>query len=461
MNRNLKEEDIKVLTIVRKVLVDACMHVYRDSDFFFSAENKKLRRTIYERKMKLKNDNTYSIVCKTFCEMIKEYLVLNYSFDVEVIKCDNDEFSHCDIIVNINGNKYIINCLSDLERVQFGMSSKRFASLKYCEERYPLLCETDNICYLTFDEVQQIDKEIGYYNGMYFDEVIKCLKNEFDNFKLHLINDDGFRYNLIGNCDINKIKKYDILDILKLKVLFLCRFFNERQGIIGHIELIRIYKLLIKKLFNKEEMKILKFENCFFDCSFNKIKNLDIFNTNNKRIRFISIQAVDYVFLISIVNNKYILMNKNEWEYFKTYYNVYSNILINSNDSISEVLRNKGIGVNIMKHSIVKNKLLKLDSLFLDNKSEEEIKNILDYVRSQDNMITLNGDNGISYNINLFDNKIEFIENEKKITYYFLDDNLVEEFDSNYNESIIYVWKDEGIYEKCKIRKDKVRKKSL
>ena len=46
MNRNLKEEDIKVLTIVRKVLVDACMHVYRDSDFFFSAENKKLRRTI-------------------------------------------------------------------------------------------------------------------------------------------------------------------------------------------------------------------------------------------------------------------------------------------------------------------------------------------------------------------------------------------------------------------------------
>jgi len=325
-----KCEDVRVLTIVRKVLIDACMQVYRDLEFFFQAENKEQRRKIYNKKMRLEKGYKYSVVCNTFCEMIKDYLVSNYGFDVEVITCDSDEFGHRDIMVNINGNKYIINCLSDLERIQMGMSTKRFASKKYCEERYPNLCVEDNVCYLSDDEIEQIDREIGYYNGMYFDQVIDVIKKEFDDIKLFLKSDEGLRNILIGQIDEKDIEKYEVSEILKVKISFLCQFFNERNGLIGHIELVRIYKFLVKKLFSKEEQKILKMENCFFNRRDNSNLNTGIFAVLDNRVRFISMKVLDDVYLISTVNKKYNYMKDYEWENFKICYDVHTNPLMGS-----------------------------------------------------------------------------------------------------------------------------------
>ena len=448
------ENDIKMLTNVRKYLIDISKRVYRDYNFFFQAENREQRREIYNHVVNVDDSfKSYPVVCKSCCEMIKKDLVSLYGYNVEVISCDNDEFGHCDILV-CGDKKYIINCLSDLELNQIGMKSNRFASLEYCKERYPELLDDDSIGFLSNDLLQGIDKSIGYYDGMYFDEVIDRLSIEFRDFKKYLIDDDGLRQILLGDVSISDVQNLDTLEMLKVKFKFLCNYFNGRANIIGHIELIRVYKLLMKKFFSKEELKYIKWSNCFFDKK-DDVQCVSVFNTNNQRIRFISFEVGDMVYLISTVSNEFVYMSVSEWEQFKVFNNVVVSSISGSKDSISEYLRNKGIGVNIMKHSVVKKILNDIEDCIFNNKSEFEKQEILDDIYNQGNNVILTDDFGNNYCIFLDNYFIKITINDDSYIYYFIDDDMNM---SNYDEKVVYKWKDEGKYEERVYRKGNIKK---
>lgn len=442
-------EDIRILTIVRKFIIDLSLCSYRDLKFFLQGDNKEQRRKIYNKDLEYEEGKRYSVVCNNFCIMIKNYLVSKYGFDVEVITCDNDEFGHRDILVTIGSNKYIINCLSDLERNQMGMRPLRFASKEYVIERYP---NYRDITFLSSEEVMNIDKNIGFYNEFYFDDVVDVLKCELNNFSDYIKTDSGFYDNLVSGVNVDCCD-----DELKLKILFLCKFFNQRYGLIGHIEFMRIYKLLFKNLFTKDELKNIKLDNCFFDKKDN-VKYDNLFECKEDRVRFITITVFDTVFVISVSSSEYIMMSMDEWNSFKLDNNVFSNSMINSSLSISEVLRNKGIGVNILKHYIVKNKLNFLDSLFLNSKSSCEINSYLDNLVKQGTFVDLGNYLGVSYKVNLLSDRIEFYIGNEVILYYYYNDNLVEECLNNSSCKSVYLFKDEGVYDKCEFVVSKVKK---
>lgn len=443
------ERDIQILTNIRKYLIEISSKVYRDYKFFFQSENKEQRRSIYNHTIEITGDDeTYPIVCKSCCERIKQDLISLYGYDIEVICCDSDEFGHCDIL--IHGDKdYIINCLSDLELNQVGMKSKRFASRKYCEERYPDLLNNERIAFLSSDEVEKIDEEIGFFNGMYFDDVIDRLSLEFHDFSKYLKSDDGLREALLGNVDTLYVDDMDTLELLQTKFKFLCNYFNGRQNIIGHIELIRIYKMLLKKFFSKDELKLIKWNNCFFDRTDNSL-NYSIFNTSQARVRFISFEIGDMVYLISIVSNEFVYMSSEEWRRFKDNNCVIIAPISGSNDSISEYLRNKGIGVNIMKHSVVKQILNDIEDCIFCTKDDDGKKSILDEVYNQGNKVLLTDDFNNRYCIFLDDYFIKITINDDPYMYYYIGDNLNM---SSFDEKIVYEWKDEGKYEEHVYRK--------
>lgn len=447
------ERDIQILTNIRKYLIEISSKVYRDYKFFFQAENKEQRRSIYNHTIEIKGgDETYPIVCKSCCEKIKQDLISIYGYDVEVICCDSDEFGHCDILVH-GDNDYIVNCLSDLELNQVGMKSKRFASRKYCEERYPQLLENVKMGFLSSKDVEKIDEEIGFFNGMYFDDVIDRLSLEFHDFSKYLKSDDGLRLVLLGNVDESYVDNMNTLELLQTKFKFLCNYFNGRENIIGHIELIRIYKMLLKKFFSKDEMKLIESYNCFFDKDSSSL-DFPIFNTSQARVRFISFVVGDMVYLISTVSNEFVYMNSLEWEKFKAFNGVVLSPIFGSNESISEYLRNKGVGVDIVKHSVVKQLLNDIEDCIFSGKSESQKKEILNKVAEQDQEVLLTDDCDNEYRILLDDDYIEVTINGDTYLYHYVDDNLVLSSD---DEEVTYIWKDEGkygqnVYRKCSVR---------
>ncbi|MBO5183140.1 MAG: hypothetical protein J6B64_01955 [Bacilli bacterium] len=433
----MNNKDLQDLTIVRDFLIKISKNIYRDYKFFFQAENKEQRRKIYNQQYKYEEEKNYSIVCKTLCLMVKKYLNETYQMDVEIITCDNDEFGHYDILVN---GKYIINCLSDLERNQVGMKPKRFASYKYCLERYP--SKINELAFLTEQEVEKIDEKIGYKSTVYLDDAIKLLKEEFNNIEYYLKNDPQLKYNLTKE----KKEKFTKEELLKIKMEFLIKCFGVHGNIIGFIELVRTYKILIKQLFDDTERKIIKSYNCFTD---QDIDN-DIFKTPDTRKRFIAIKINDSIYIITIIKNKFMKLNIPEWEQFQKNYNITLNEMVSSTDNINEILRNKGIGVNIMKHTIVKQVLTDINDAILKEKTSETKEKILNSLEKQGNIIEFKDDNNNNYIIILNEKIIIIKINDYEVKYYYDNDILV----SDDGKQIIgYEWIDEGKYEKINYKK--------
>ena len=149
--------DEKELAIVRKLQILTAPLFMRSFDFFYQPNNYKLKREIYNRKVELeKGKDKYFIVCNNFVQFAISILVKN-GINAKAITCDDDEFSHIDIeITTKQGNKYIINFLSDLENTQIGCKPKRFASESYLDERYKE--EKDKYSFLDYERMKNIDK---------------------------------------------------------------------------------------------------------------------------------------------------------------------------------------------------------------------------------------------------------------------------------------------------------------
>ena len=440
---NFKQEDIKDLQKIKQVLIQVSKNVYRDLKFFYQADNKEQRRKIYNKEIEYSPDNSYAIVCKTLCNIVKDICVKEYNLNVELINCDTDEFGHKDILFTAkSGHKYIINCLSDLERIQLGMKANRFAKEKYFGERYGNILNKDEFCFLSDEEEKQIDENIGYFQYMYMDDFFRLLRSEFDNLKNTLKEDETLRKMLLGE----DVKKEDINNItfeqlINTKVQFLLDFCNKRKNIIGHIELVRIYKLLSKLLFTKEELKTIQTADCFFDKKENTPKE-EIWNTGEERTRFLRLKIEDDVYILTTKDNTYLQMTSQEYEKFKQENDVYEKDLSNISGVISESIRNKGIGVNILKHKNVWKRLKDLDDI-ANNINPEELDKIEKQIQesSSDN-ITFELE-GKTITIKLDEAQVDIDVNEEHSSYKFENDELIEMTDKG---NFRHHYEDEGKY---------------
>ena len=448
----IRNEDLEELEQVKSVLLEIAKRVYRDLNFFYQAENKKQRRAIYNRKIKYESrGETYGVVCKTLCEIVQKECKKRFGICTELISCDNDEFGHVDIVLITRGkNKYIINCLSDLERMQVGMRSKRFASEEYFDQRYANLLKKEDYNFLDNDENEMIDRNIGNFYLMYTDDFFKLLHEEFDNLLKSLKQEEGFRKILLGESstkeDAEKLTKTDLINI---KVKFLMDFCNQRKDMFGHIELVRIVKMVFKKIFSEEERNIMKIYDCFFDLN-PDIQKDSIFKSQNERIRFLKIVVGEDIYMITNVKNKYKHCTQEEYANFKKENKVFEKPLAGSQGEVFEAIRNKGIGVNILKHFIVKQRLSEMD-IFFSMLNDKEKSEVMNSINSSGNNIKIKL-NGKYINIQLGEDKIIIFDENGITEYYYENDELISKL--NKTQKICYHWRDEGQYEKKIINLD-------
>ena len=439
-----KQNDIEELKIVKKILIEVSKNVYRDLEFFYQSENKPQRRKIYNRQINYDSQNLYGVICKTLCEIVKEKCKNEHKLDIELISCDTDEFGHVDLLLTTkNGNKYIINCLSDLERIQMEMKTTRFATEEYFDERYIELLDKSTISFLSEEENMEIDKSIGYCNSIYMDDFFNRLKVEFNGLNETLKDDETLRKILLGEeAKVEDVEKLSVEQLTNIKLKFLLDFCNQRAGLIGHIELIRIYKILSKELFLKDELKKIQASDCFFDKKEKSFEE-DVWNVKEDRVRFLKLKVGEDVYLLTTVNNTHKHMNIEEYENFKNANNVYEKAITRAFGTISETIRNKGVGVNILKHTIVDRIIKELDNKAGSISKKKQQKILKKIQQSDPNNIDFQlGEEKIS--IELGAEQMVIVINGEQSTYSFKDDNLVK---VDANGVCLYVWKDEGEYD--------------
>lgn len=148
---------------------------YRNYTFFMFKEDLKNRTKIYERTIDPKNVEDFSVVCKSYCKLIKQLAKELYDIDTNLISMRDDKYRHVDLLVRTKEKKkYIISPFEDIENMQVGLRTKYFASKEYHDKAYK---NAKEISFISNEELKEIDKKIGYTkDGKYLDDELEEVK---------------------------------------------------------------------------------------------------------------------------------------------------------------------------------------------------------------------------------------------------------------------------------------------
>ena len=220
-------DDMKELAVVRYVMKEASKLFYRDYTFFLNKENITERDVIYNKKIDLKEVNDFSIVCKSYCDIIKELLKNKYGIDSEFISAFSDRYRHLDLMITTkSGKKYIVAPLNDLIEMQVGLKTNNFASKKYYDSMYANV--VDDISFLTEEELEEIDDKIGYKNeNIYLNEKIEKTKKIFENIEEFLKTYKDKSTKLLGREYNGEELSED--EKIRVKLEYISSFMNDRK----------------------------------------------------------------------------------------------------------------------------------------------------------------------------------------------------------------------------------------
>lgn len=387
--------DTYELALVRYVMKEASKLFYRNYTFFLNKENINDRDAIYNKEIDLSNIQDFSIVCKSYCDILRELLKQIYQIDSEVISAYNDRFKHVDLLIKTKGgNNYIVDPLTDLIEMQVALRTNNFASKKYYENSYVGIL--DNVKFLTEDELEQIDDKIGYKNDtVYLDDSLRNLKIDFYNFEEFLQKNESIAIELLGNKYDGKELSGDEKIYLKLK--YISNHLNNRIYLNGFVELIMFSDIVIKSVFSEEEQNKIHAYSFFVDKD--DLQNLELSNIlksseNRKRGRVISINGKNYIFSL---NEHTLQYDDKQWQQIIKENNIF--VKPEYPVQLLKYIKNNGADRNIVHNNEFLRLFNKFETALLNSgKTLEDIKN--DNISIQGDMIlTKFGNNYISYKI--------------------------------------------------------------
>ena len=243
--------------------------LFKYNMYFYNILDRRFKEDIYTETIPIENidDNKkISVVCKQMCEILSGTLNL-VGLNSEIAGYNLVSMEHTDVILKINGKRYILDLSKDIYRIQKGFKTKGFAAAKTRKKQLP-----DEPEYDTMDEqkIAEIDNKLGYtYNGMYMEDAIEMLKKEFqdeEDFKKYIIeNEDN-----VSESDLTK------KEIIKYKFKYI--FENIRNNIsekdkMGTNEIKHYFYKIIKELLSDED---LEFD--FYDIRYNNFETSVIFH---------------------------------------------------------------------------------------------------------------------------------------------------------------------------------------
>lgn len=409
-NVELKEiatlpKDKYEIAITRSILKKLSNLFYRDYTFFLNKENLLDRKDIYNKKFDITYIEDFSIVCKTYCEIVKNILKENYGIDSELISPYSDEFRHVDLMIRTKtGKRYIVDPLSDLVEMQVGLKTNNFASKEYYDKTYKGIYE--EISFLTDDELEEIDDKIRYKSGnSYLNDSLNKIKSHLDNSnKEQSISTEEERDKIIGD-----------------KLKYICEHLNNRNRINGIVDLVMYINVVIKQIFSTEEQKRIQVLNFFVDEKDIVNQELDsLLDKKKKRHRGVIIKVGNKCFIIGL-NTLFKEYSNNEWNEIADKNKIF--IRPKFNVLLLEYLKKNGADRNIVHN----NEFLRLFSIF-ENRLIKRGKNVAEIIEN---------------NLTIRDGKILTKIDGERILYKIEGYNLVvEDYSHNIKETILF--QDEG-----------------
>lgn len=407
--------DTYELALVRYVMKEASKLFYRNYTFFLNKENINDRDAIYNKEIDLSNIQDFSIVCKSYCDILRELLKQIYEIDCEVISAYNDRFRHVDLLIKTKeGNNYIVDPLTDLIEMQVALRTNNFASKKYYENSYVGIL--DNVKFLTEDELEQIDDKIGYKNDtVYLDDSLRNLKIDFYNFEEFLQKNESIAIELLGNkYDGRKLSGDEKID---LKLKYISNHLNNRRYLNGFVELVMFSDIVIKSVFSEEEQKKIKAYSFFIDEE--DLQNLELdkilkSSENRKRGRVISCNGKNYIFSL---NQNTLEYDEEEWKKIIEENNIF--VKPEYPVQLLKHIKNNGADRNIVHNNEFLRLFNKFETALLNGgKTLEDIKH--DNIFIERDMILIKfGDNYVSYKIENGNLVVkDYKKNQKYIIFY-------------------------------------------
>ena len=410
-------DDMYDMALVRYVMKEASSLFYRNYTFFLNKENLKDRDSIYNKDIDidLSNIQDFSIVCKSYCAILKEILKQTYDIDSELISEYNGRFKHVDLLIKTkNGNNYIVDPLTDLIEMQTGMRTNNFASKEHYENSYTKVL--DNVSFLLEDQLEQIDDKIGYKNdSIYLNESLDNLKTDFNNFEEFLQKNDSIAIELLGNkYDGKKLSSDEKID---LKLKYISKYLNNRKNLNGFVELVIFSNIVIKSIFSEEEQNKLKAYNFFVDEE--DLQNPELVKVlesseNRKRGRVISFNGKNYIFSL---NQNTLEYNDEEWKKIIKENNIF--IKPEYPVQLLKYIKANGADRNIVHNNEFLKLFSKFETALLNNgKTLEDIKND-NIIIQGDTILTKFGDKYISYKMEEGNLVVrDYKNNQKHIVFY-------------------------------------------
>ena len=403
--------DMYEMALVRYVMKEASRLFYRDYTFFLYKENIKDRDGIYNKKIDLNDVKDFSIVCKSYCDVIRNLLKNTCGIEAEEVSAFSDKFRHLDLMIKTkSGNKYIVDPLTDLVEMQVGLRTNNFASKDYCEVFYEN--RLDELSFLSEEELEQIDNKIGYKNGdLYLNDVLKNLRNDFDNMEDFLSENQDVSVELLGYEYDGKPLSDD--EKTELKIKYISKYLNNRKYLNGFVDLVMYSDIVMKRIFSKEEQKKVKIYSFFVDE--NDLKNQELGNILNssetrKRGRVIKFNGENYIFSLNPDTLKY---EDEEWNKIVEENNIF--IRPKYPVRLLNHLRTSGADRNIIHNHEFLRLFSKFEtSLLKSGKQLEDIQkeNVL---IQEGTILTRFGNNYISYQIE--DGNLAVCDYEKNLKY--------------------------------------------
>ena len=264
-----------------------------DERFIYS-KNSELLRSIYNMKIDVDEYVNPKLICKTLNSVYSE-LLNRVGIRNKIIKKPssvNQYFEAEDIALiffDEKGFPYFTAIAADIQRCKYDMKTQFFGG---CDNNYPQ-GKRGSVRILTADELETIDKKIGYLspNGLYsdiiFDLIAKDVKqnNELKKFLstsgLHIVRQYLEEEGKLENQNItdDELRKFiqtlPIADMIKIKIK-LANMVPHQDTTYGPIENKKYSIQLLKKaILNKADQRIL---DCF-----------DMVKEDGKQVRILSI----------------------------------------------------------------------------------------------------------------------------------------------------------------------------
>lgn len=427
MNGLTQEE--KEIALARKLEMLILPHLRRNINFFYAGANFPKKASAYHNAVTeeqiqesiLKNTSKISAVCKPLCDTVAEILRKN-GLNATTVSCDTDMFKHTDVLLTTSsGKQYIINYLEDMERIQTGMTTPDFASKEYYERRYKKFENTltpdgkklNNINFITQEKLGKIDGNLGYKKyGMYTDDVIKQIKEEFENFRTIMAENEYINekfsqerrgHNLTGEEEKqlkdsidNKYQKFSDDEILEKKLDWIFDYFNKRMDISGHTDFVMYYsRLLLYQVLKPEEYEKLTRYDCFIkknnipdNSPIEDILDYDSKEEENKH-RFCLLTCGKNAYVFSTKPNAYRKINEEEIKQISDYAN------ISKSQKPSELvlqLCDKGNAVPLLFHPLgaqmLNERAALIDSNLLEEEKKQEMEKLVTSIKATDGDVT-------------------------------------------------------------------------